>query len=404
VIRDGRLDDYAELIVRVGANVQPGQQVYVSANVTHAPLVRAVARAAYRAGARHVQPFYDDPHILRAQIVDGSPDALGYAPPQLVEWTRTWRQEHPATIRLTGDPEPELLSDLDPDLVGRSRNRELRAVNLQIALAGDTNWAIAAYPNEGWATAVFGEPDVERLWEAVAQATRLDAPDPVAAWEEHLDELESRTRALDERGFDAVRLRGPGTDLTIGLIRGATWASGAATSSFGVRHVPNIPTEEVFTSPDRNRAEGVVRSTLPLHVGGTVVRDLELRLAGGRIVDVEASAGRGVIEQQLATDEGAHHLGEVALVDGESPVRRTGLVFLDTLFDENATCHLAFGQALPFVVPDVPQDDHAALAARGVNYSGIHTDFMVGGPDVEVDGLTADGSAVPIIRNETWQL
>jgi aminopeptidase len=402
VTPDERLRRYAELAVRVGANVQEGQDVAITCLVEHAAIARAVARESYRAGARHVVIVYNDLHLRRAAIEFGPESEVGWSPPYLLDWVRRWPEENPALISLTGNPTPDLLADLDPTLVGRADPRDLRVAMLENIASRAVNWTIVAAPNEGWATQVFGEPDVERLWDAVGQAIRLDQPDPVAAWREHAAMLRARADALSEHGFDAVRFQGPGTDLTIGLNPRARWECATFETAKGIPHVPNMPTEEVFTSPDWRRAEGYVRSTKPLVTGGTRVSDLAVRFESGKIVEVTAASGAEIVREQLTADEQAPFLGEVALVDGSSAVNRTGLTFCDTLFDENATCHIAFGAGIPSVLADPPARDE--LLEHGVNVSGVHTDFMVGGPEVEVDGLEAAGNAVPILRHDAWQL
>jgi aminopeptidase len=398
-----RIDAYADLIVRVGANVQPGQTVYVAALVEHAPLTRAIARAGYAAGARLVDVRYVDQHVYRSFVQHAADEDLTQTTPWLMARTEAL-SDGGALIMIAGDPEPELLADLDQARVGKARpvdamNRQLKAQN-----ARTVNWTIAAFPTEGQATQVFGEPDVERLWEAIAHSVRLDEDDPVAAWREHVDRLAARCAQLDERAFDAVRFSGPGTDLTVGLLHGSRWTGGGITTAGGVRHVPNLPTEEVFNCPDWRRTEGTVRSTRPLSLGGTIVRDLEIDFAGGEAVDVRASSGADTVRAQMDGDEYGRRLGEIALVDGESRVGQTGLTFFNTLFDENATCHIAYGSAVTFGIDGIDGLSPDELRGRGINVSSVHTDFMIGGPEVDVDGITSDGKAVPILREDAWQL
>jgi aminopeptidase len=327
---------------------------------------------------------------------------LGWSPPWLVERAEAIGRDGSALLAISGNPEPEIFADLDGRRVARARMRALAEANLKLS-GGLSNWSIVAFPTEGWSKTVFGEPDLERLWQAVSTAVRLDEPDPVAAWQEHIERLESRAAALNARRFDALRYRGPGTDLTIGLHPDSTW-NAALDESIGIKHVANMPTEEVFTVPDARRVDGTVRSTYPLQIHGTVVRGLEVRFEGGRAVELRADEGEELMQTQIAADDGASRLGEVALVDASSRVGKTGLIFYDTLFDENAASHIALGTAIEQCIPGASALSPEERQARGVNHSSIHTDFMIGSPEVEVSGVTGAGDEVPILRNGEWVL
>jgi aminopeptidase len=389
-----RLEQYAELAVRVGANVQPGQEVFIEPMVEHRELARALVRQAYEAGAAYVHVNYRDDHVRRARLELGPDSALTYSPDWEIK--RTEAEAGNALIATMGKPEPQLLADLDGERIGRSIQVEIAEITQQHHREGSVNWCGIGAPNPGWAKQVYGEPDVERLWNDVAFCMRLDEPDPVDAWREHLARLDARAEALTALRPDALRYRGPGTDLTVGLLPAARWGSARFRTSGGIDYVANMPTEEIFTTPDCRRAEGTIRSSKPLSLNGQIVRGLELTFAEGRIVGVEAEEGAELVRSQLATNENADRLGELALVTNESRVGQSGTLFFDTLFDENATCHIAYGMGLPYSF-DGELDE-------GSNVCNIHIDFMVGGPELEVDAVLADGSVVPLIRNEEWQL
>ncbi len=389
-----RLERYAELAVRVGANVQPGQEVFVQGLVEHAELVRALTRQSYRAGASFVNVGYQDQHIRRAMIEFGPDEALTYTP----EWLKTTAKSTAGNAQLgtTGNPEPELLADLDGERVGRAVPLEAVEIYRGLHRKSSVNWCGVGAVTEGWARQVLGEPDVEQLWEKIAFCMRLDEPDPVAAWREHLDRLDARAGALTALQPDAIRYRGPGTDLTVGLLPTARWGSARFRTASGIEYVANMPTEEIFTTPDPSRAEGTIRSSMPLSLGGQLIRGLEFSFADGRIVHVDAETGADVVRGHLANIENADRLGELALVTKESRVGQTGTLFYSTLFDENATCHIAYGFGVPNAFDGEPDER--------MNSSKIHVDFMVGGPELDVDAVLADGTEVPLIREETWQL
>jgi aminopeptidase len=400
-----RIDRYAELVVRIGVNVQPGQPVHVRGELSHAPIAEAVVEQAYKAGASRVTVSFDDPKVRRAALLHAPDEALTTAYDWELAQVRSWADTGTALVRLTGAADPHVFDDVDPARAVLLP-LELATLSRQVLLGGRVTWNIVAAPNAGWAEQVFGEPDVERLWDAVSIAMRLDADDVVAEWRAHADRLQARADALTAMGLDAVRYHGEGTDFTAGLPEGALWVGGSLTTEAGVRYMPNLPTEEVFTSPDRRRADGVIRTTRPLVMpgAGVLVEDLVVTFEKGRAVDVQARTGADAVRAQLDSDEGARSLGEVSLVEGSSRVRAAGVTFHDTLYDENVGCHVAWGQGFTFCVPEGDTLSQEQLMERGLNYSTVHTDVVIGGPGIDVDGLRADGSVVPIIREDAWAL
>ena len=397
------LDRYAQLLVAVGVSLEEGQELFVDAFVDHAPLARVIARAGYAAGAKRVDVHYEDKYVNDAMVELAPVEEIERGAGWLIRRAAEIEERRGALISISGDPAPRLLDDVDPERVAIPRARDLSAERIRIALSDKVRWTIAAYPTDGWAETMLGTPDVDRLWRAIAMSVRLDEDDPSAAWREHVARLDARTRTLNELAFDAVRFRGAGTDLVVGLLPQSLWRCGSH-SIDGRPFVANMPTEEVFVTPDRSRAEGTVRSTRPLPLNGAVVEGLEVRFRAGEIVDVEAETAAEVVRKQVAIDDGAARLGEVALVDASSRVGQTGLTFFNTLFDENAACHIAYGQSAGAVDDEVAELDADAQTKVGINQSSVHTDFMIGGPEVDVDGITAEGKVVPLLRENVWQL
>lgn len=389
----------ADLAVGFGANVQPGQSVYVRAQVGQQDVARAVADRAYRAGAHYVSVSYADPHVQLARLEHGADEALGYEPDWIVRMIREAGDEHAAIVGLAGPVAPGLLDGADPARVGRDRPPGAAEMqrNLTEAL---TSWTIVPCPTPGWAALVRpdAEPDeaLDALWGDVVRICRLDEPDPQQAWRDRVAELGRVKDALNALRLDTVHLHGGGTDLRVGLLSSSIWHGGALTTSWGHVHHPNLPTEEVFTTPDPERVDGVARATRPREIDGTVVSDFTLRFEGGRLTGVGEGGNVAVLEAYARRDEGGSRLGELALVDATSRVGGLGRVFYDTLIDENAASHVALGQGFDWAV--------GAEDAGRINRSEIHLDLMIGSAEVDVDGITAEGGVVPLLRDGEWQM
>jgi aminopeptidase len=398
------LERYADVAVRVGANVQPGQPLVVIAQVEAVALARAVMAAGWRAGAANVEVLYFDEYSRYLLAKHGADDMLERTPVAARATLEASLVDEGASVNVIGDFAPSYFDDLDQTRAARTQPREARELAGRLMNERREAWTVIASADAGWAERVFGDPAVDRLWDEIAHACRLDEPDPVAAWRAHLATLKERTALLDERRFDSIRFRGPGTDLTIGLLPESRWIGGEIQTAWGQSHCPNLPTEEVFTTPDRRRAEGTIRATRPVaYAEGVIVEGMELRFADGRIEEARATAGEEFLLRHLDTDEGAHRLGELALV-AESPVGDSGLLYYHTLFDENATSHLAYGRAYTVPVAGADEIDPAEHEGRGLNTSIVHLDFPVGGEDVEVDGVDGSGERVEILRGREWLL
>jgi aminopeptidase len=417
VIREfeSKLEKYAEVIVRVGLNLQPGQRLVIGAPsfgidgtpLEAYPLVRKIVKTAYQAGAKYVGVNWDDEELQRIRVQNASLDSMNES--------ATWKTEVAVKYVDNGDAIMLVYAE-NPDLLGGLDQQKLEVKQKVEAeqwtkvrsklFVGAANWLIVGAPIVSWAMKVF--PDLSqdaakaRLWDAVFQACRINQNDPVAGWKHHVAELAKRAAYLNGRQYTALRYRAPGTELTIGLPKGHIWDSGSLTTRRGITFVANIPTEEVFTIPHKDRIDGVVTATKPLSYGGSLIEDFTLKFSGGRVVDATAKSGEDALNSLLKTDAGSRSLGEVSLVPHSSPISQSGLLFYNTLFDENASNHIALGSALRFCLKGAEKMTDEEFAAAGGNQSLIHEDFMIGSGEMDVDGITADGTVEPVTRRGEW--
>ncbi len=387
----------AKLTVGVGANLAPGQTVVLNAKLGQEPLARAVTAAAYDAGAHHVEVHYADPHVQLARLEHAPDEALGSVIPWVRQRPGQLAEMKGSLINLSGPAAPGLLDKVDSARIGRDTVPLVEWIKVISERA--VNWTIVPGPSTPWAKLVHPELDdhgaLERLWDEVAHVCRLDEEDPVSAWWARSEELANAARRLQDAELDSLHFVGPGTDLKVGLLAGVEWNGGHFETAWGRRHIPNLPTEEVFTSPDPERTEGTVTSTKPLLISGRAVNGLRVRFEGGRAVQIDADDGAPLLRELAQRDPDANRLGEVALVDSSGRIGPTGTVFHDTLLDENAASHIAIGSGFTHLAPD-------ELTAARINESAVHTDFMIGGPDVKVTGMTRDGRELPILIGGRW--
>jgi Leucyl aminopeptidase (aminopeptidase T) len=407
-VNEQHLDRYAELIVKVGANVQPGQKVVFQAPVTAAPFAARVVRKAYEAGAMVVlMDWMDSDEIIRHKFE--------LAPDEAFDWYPMWRakgleemvDDNAAVIQIY-IPNPDLYEGIDPSRVAAANRARLKALERyrKRLMNDDASWCLFSIPSPVWAKRIFPELDeaeaVESLWSLVLSMTRADQDDPVKAWREHLDALGRRRDRLNARRYRKLHYKSAHVDLSIELPEQHLWISADARNGKGTAFVPNIPTEEVFTLPLKTGVNGVVHGTMPLNYRGSLIENFRLEFKDGRIVNYRAEKGEEALRNLLDTDEGSRYLGEIALVPYDSPISRTGKIFYNTLFDENASCHLAIGAAYPTTLKGGREMDGEALRAAGANESMVHEDFMIGSADLSIDGELADGTREPVFRNGNW--
>lgn len=407
------LQKYAELAVRVGVNLQAGQRLLVRAPspygvaFEHAPLVHYVAEAAYKAGARLVDVFWGDERMELIRFAGAPRDSFAEFPKWKLAIPLEYAERGDAILTISAT-DPDLLSGQDTELVNVYQETVWREMNpyLKHGTSNSMNWCVISAARPSWAKKMFpkltAEKALAKQWQTIFKMCRVDADDPVAAWQAHIRNLQTRSKYLNLKQYRALKYSAPGTDLTIGLPPGHHWASAREIAQNGIEFTANIPTEETFTMGDRNRADGVVSSTKTLNYGGVLIEDIVVRFENGRVVEAHASKGEAVLQKMIATDEGAARLGEIALVPNSSPISKSGLMFHNTLFDENASSHLALGRAYKFNYVGGLELSDEEFAAVGGNQSLIHVDFMVGSDKTDVDGLTDDGRVEPVMRKGEW--
>ncbi|WNQ14202.1 aminopeptidase [Paenibacillus aurantius] len=401
------LGKYADLLIRVGVNLQPGQVLYIEAPMEAAELTRLVVRKAYEAGAKYVQVAWDDEEVTRIRYQSASDEALSYYPRWIASSMEQLAEAGGALLNIKV-PNPDLLEGVDPSKVKASTKAaaEARQKFLHYVRTNKFTWCLVKAPTRAWADKVFAElPEAERIpamWETIFRMNRVDREDPVQAWREHIQTLHTVSDRLNAKRYRKLRYRAPGTDLTLELPEGHIWLGGGESNEDGVYFVANMPTEEVFTMPARGGTNGTVRSTMPLNLNGSLVEDFALTFRDGRVTDFTAGKGYEALQALLDTDEGARYLGEVALVPHDSPISRLNRIFYNTGVDENASCHLALGNAYPVNLEGGTRLSKEELAARGANVSLTHVDFMIGSAELDIDGEREDGAWEPVFRKGNW--
>ncbi len=402
-----KLTNYAELLVKKGVNLRPGQRLHVTCPVEAAELGRRVTDEAYRAGAKMVEVHWVDDAVTLSRFVHADPATFDEIPLARANCIIQGAERGDAMLSIYA-ADPDLLKDQDPELtakVQRMTQEYMLGYSARV-MANKVHWCVASAPIAAWAASVFpdepNEAQVPKLWDAIFAATRTDLDDPVAAWDVHLDDLKRRRAYLNERQFDAIRYKAPGTDFTLGMPKNHVWMGGAGKAADGDEFIANMPTEEVFSLPHKDRAEGTVSSTRPLSYAGTLIDDFSLKFSGGKVVEVKARQGEETLRRLVDTDDGSGRLGEVALVPHSSPISASGVLFLNTLFDENASCHVALGKAYPKCLDGGTEMSAEELAAAGANTSLAHVDFMIGSAEMDIDGLDEAGTTTPLMRGGEW--
>jgi aminopeptidase len=404
---DQLLEKYAELAVKIGVNVEEGQTLHINAPIVTAPYVRKVVKYAYQAGAKHVYIDWNDDEITRTKFELAPEEAFSEFPEWKAKGMEDLAKNGGAVLNILA-PNPDLLKGIDPKRIATANKTGATALHAyrEYMMADKIRWSIVAIPCVEWVAKVFPneteEKGMELLWESVFKICRVDKDNPIEAWNLHNDTLQEKVTQLNDKQYKTLLFKAPGTDLTLDLVDNHVWKGGGAYSEDGKWFNPNIPTEEVFSMPHSHGVNGKVTSTYPLNYGGNVIERFSLTFENGSVVDYSAEVGYDTLKHLLETDEGARRLGEVALVPHDSPISNSGLIFYNTLFDENASCHLALGKAYPNNMKDgekLPSEEQAKL---GINQSLTHVDFMIGSPELNIDGVKADGTTEPIMRNGNW--
>lgn len=402
---EDKLAQYAELTVRVGVNVQPGQELLIATTTDTAEFTRLVVAKAYEAGAKQVHVAFSDPVVTRTHY-ELAPDKAFQEFPEWVVKQRDAIIDNKGAFLWIDAEDPDLLTGIPAKRLSDAQKSAGQALERYRQAVGSDKiaWSIVAIPSEKWAQKVFPneQGQVAALWETIFQTVRIGQGDAVALWQEHIAELEKRAAALNERRYQKLHYRAPGTDLTIGLPKAHIWMSGASRTPDGIPFIANMPTEEVYTVPSKMEVDGVVRNTKPLVYQGNRIDEFTLRFENGRIVEAKAAVGQELLDELITADEGAAYLGEVALVPVESPISNSGILFYNTLFDENASNHLAIGDSYPTCLEGGKELEREQLKDYGLNTSIVHEDFMIGSKDMDIDGITTDGKTEAIFRNGNW--